>query len=154
MNQNNRIDVKEVKKNICELKELARILIKEVSILEETVKDATKNIGDYNVDSYLNEYLVEFVEALEIEESMMAKNANYTAGWYFKTAVSKENCFRLSDRFEKSFKKNLNKAIICNVGIYSGLKYKTVRNGSSVKVDVLTDSQLTEIKKYVEMLKK
>lgn len=154
MDNNNSVDVKEVGKRISELKELARIMIKEISILEEAVKDTSKKLSDYNIDNYLNEYLVEFVKAIEVEERKMSKNANYSSGWYFKTAVSKENCFRLSYRFEKSFKKNLNKAIICNVGICSGLKYKTVRNGGTVKVDTLTDSQLTEIKKYVEMLKK
>lgn len=154
MNENNSMDTRELIERISELKKLAIVIIKEVSTLEEAVKDTSIKLGDYNMVDYLDKYLVEFVKAIEIEECNMSKNANYSPKWYFKTSVSKEHCFRLSDRFEKSFKKYLNKAIICNVGICSGLKYKAARNGKLVKVDTLTDIQLLQIKKYVEMLKK
>lgn len=157
MNEYNKaILCKEVKDIVEELEVLTKMeakLSNKLRLLKMWV-DELEDKESNSVHSALKvAYLVEFIEEVEKVEAMWKVNTNYRCDWYFINK-SREHCFILRDKFEKTFVKNLDDAIVLNTKLLKGLTYKNVnRNGKCIKCNVLTKREFDVVREYVELIR-
>lgn len=121
--------------------------------MKDEFNDFVKSQG-FNVHNLTKDgYILSFVNEVEKVEAARRDNLNYNCDWY-RRGSSGDHYFILRRKFEKSFAKNLNNALFCNLDMLKGAEYKTVRfDGKSTRCNVFTDAQMKVIKDYVSKLR-